>query len=185
MRNLGFLLLLWSMMLPLSLRSERLTESDVRSWCDNNPLQPIEGIWEYPDDNTRVLIKADEVVSGAFSIIVLSTPDCRLKPGDVIGRLLPSVDSRQFRLEQCTRKDKLALAFPHDCTAILSADGEAIRVKTKKLKLKINPATLLPRFWRLVRISIDNPADDLPAGMVKIYPGYDHNGSLRRKIRIL
>lgn len=179
------LFLAWGIALALAMRAEGMPESEVRSWCDNNPLQPIEGIWEYPDDNTRVLIKADEVVSGAFSIIVISTPDCRLNPGDMIGRLLPSVDARQFRLEQCTRKDKLALAFPHDCTAILSADGESIRVKTKKLKLKINPTTLLPRFWRMVRISIDNPVENLPAGMVKIYPGYDHNGSLRRKIRIL
>lgn len=165
--------------------AQRFSEENARIWCDNNPLHEIEGIWEYPEDNARVLIQADKNVPGAFSLTVISTPDCRLSPGDVIGRLYPSVDSRQFRLEQWTRKDNLSLIKPHDCTATLSSDGESIRVKSAKLKFKINPNILLPRFWRIVRFSFNNPVDELPAGLVKIYPGYDHNGSLRRKIRIL
>lgn len=160
-------------------------EEDARYWCDNNLLQDIEGIWEYPDDNTRVLIKADNTVPGSFSLEVISTPDCRLNPGDVIGRLYPSIDPKQFKLEQFTRKDNLSLVNPFGCAAILSSDGESIRIKSPKLKFKINPSTILPRFWRLVRVSIDNPAGDLPSGLIKIYPGYDNNGSMKRKIRIL
>lgn len=160
-------------------------EDEARAWCDNHSLRAVEGIWEYPDDNTRVLIQADKEVPGAYSLTVLSSPDCRMNPGDVIGRLYPSVDARQFRLEQWTGKENLSFIKAHDCSAVLSEDKESIRVKSLKLKFKINPSTLLPRFWRLVRISIDNPTDDLPAGLVKIYPGYDHNGSMRRKTRIL
>lgn len=171
--------------MTLAASAENINEDAARAWCDGNVLQPIEGIWEYPDDNTRVLISSDNTVAGTYSLKVLSTPDCRLNPGDVIGRLYPSIDARQYRLEQWTRKEDFKFIKPTDCTATLSSDGESIRVKAAKFKFKINPTTLLPRFWRIVRISVSNPVDDLPAGLVKIYPGYDHNGSLKRKNRIL
>ncbi|MDE6290652.1 MAG: hypothetical protein K2M16_03885 [Muribaculaceae bacterium] len=161
------------------------SESDIRHWCDTGILTPVEGIWEYPEDGTRVCIQSDPTSQGSFSLTVISTPDCRLEYGDVIGRLHPTVDSRQFRLEQFTHRDKLRLIKAEQCAATLSADGESLRVKSPKLKFKININTLLPRFWRVVRVSYDDPADKLPAGLVKVYPGYDHNGSLRRKIRIL
>lgn len=161
------------------------SESDIRKWCDTGILNPVEGIWEYPDDGARVCIQADPTSPGCFSITVISTPDCRLEYGDVIGKLHPTVDSRQFRLEQWTRKDNLLFSKAEQCAASLSADGESLRVKSPKLKLKINLNTLLPRFWRIVKVSYDDPTDKLPAGLVKVYPGYDHNGSLRRKIRIL
>lgn len=169
----------------MTFESKASSEDEARLWCDNNMLQDIEGIWEYPDDNTRVLIQADNKIPGAFSMTVISSPDCRIDSGDVIGRLYPSLDSKQFRLEQWTKKIDLSLIKPFDCTAVLSSDGETLRIKSPKLKFKINPSTLLPKFWRLIKISVSNPADDLPAGLIKIYPGYDHNGSLKRKIRIL
>ena len=161
------------------------SEKEIREWCDDGILSPVEGIWEYPDDGARVCIQADPTSPGCYSIIMISTPDCRLEYGDVIGRLHPTVDSRQFRLEQFTHKDKLSLTKAEQCAATLSSDGESLRVKSPKLKFKINLNTLLPRFWRVVRVSYDDPADKLPAGLVKVYPGYDHNGSLRRKPRIL
>lgn len=161
------------------------SERDIRNWCDTGILSQVEGIWEYPDDGARVCIQADPTYPGAFTITIISTPDCRLDYGDVIGRLHPTVDSRQFRLEQWTRKDNHLLSRAEQCAATLSTDGESLRIKSPKLKFKVNLHTLLPRFWRVVRVSYDDPAEKLPAGLVKVYPGYDHNGSLRRKTRIL
>lgn len=161
------------------------SEMEIREWCDSGILNPVEGIWEYPDDGARVCIQSDPTSPGCFSIIIISTPDCRLEYGDVIGKLHPTVDTRQFRLEQFTHKEKFSFSKAEQCAAVLSADGESLRVKSPKLKFKINLHTLLPRFWRIVRVSYDDPTDKLPAGLVKLYPGYDHNGSLRRKPRIL
>lgn len=161
------------------------SEKDAREWCDTNNLNPVEGIWEYPEDGARVMIQSDPTAPGTFTITVLTTPDCRLDTGDVIGRLHPSVDSRQFRMVQYTHRDKLNFNRQEECQAILSADGETIRVKSPKFKFKINLNTLLPRFWRMVRVSYKNPVEDIPVGLVKVYPGYDHNGSLKRKIRVL
>lgn len=175
--------LMWIASMPAY--ASTLSEAEIREWCDSSPLAPIEGIWEYPDDGARVLIKADETKTGTYTITILDTPDCRLEQGDIIGHLHPTIDNRQFRLEQYTKKENPELSGPYSCTATLSSDGEAIRVKSPKIKLRINLNTLLPRFWRVVRMSVDNPAEALPAGLVKVYPGYDHNGSLRRKKRIL
>ncbi len=161
------------------------TKNDIKEWCDSNILSPEEGIWEYPEDGAQVLIQADPTHPGTYTLTIISTPDCRLEYGDVIGRLHPTVDSKQFRLEQFTHKDKFTLTKAEQCAASLSADGESLRVKSPKLKFKINLNTLLPRFWRVVRVSYDDPTEKLPAGLIKVYPGYDHNGSLRRKPRIL
>lgn len=160
-------------------------EGEARAWCDTNVLCDVEGIWEYPEDGARVLIKADATQPGSYTLSIVSTADCRLEPGDVIGRLHSSADARQFRLNQSTKKDKNVMSRFFDCVAVLSADGETLRVKSPRLKLKITPYTILPRFWRAVRIGVENPTDDLPRGLVKVYPGYDHNGSMRRTPRIL
>lgn len=161
------------------------SEKEAWEWCDSGMLTAVEGIWEYPDDGTAVLIMSDEAYPGSYSITILSTPDCRLQYGDIIGRLYPSADARQFKLEQYTGIEKLSLASLLKCQASLSADGEAIRVTAPKFKLRISPNSILPKFLRLVRLTYSNPADNVPAGMVKVYPGYDHNGSLKRKTRVL
>lgn len=158
---------------------------EARRWCDEDVLSPVEGIWEYPEDGATVLIMADRTHPGTFTVSILSTADCRLERGDVIARLHPTSDVRQFRLEQMTAKDSNGLIKPRDCAATLSSDGESLRVKSPKTKFRIQPYTLLPRFWRIIRISDRNPVEDLPAGLLKVYPGYDRNGSLRRKPRIL
>lgn len=173
------------LMFGMQCHAQALTEKEARHWCDVGALSPVEGIWEYPEDGARVLIQEDITKPGTFTISIISTADCRLQPGDIIGRLYPSVDPRQFRLEQMTRKGKFSLMNPFDCTATLSADKESLQVKSPKITFRINLNTLLPRFWRILRFSFKNPTDELPAGLIKIYPGYDHNGSMRRKVRVL
>ncbi|MDE6561544.1 MAG: hypothetical protein K2K75_09200, partial [Muribaculaceae bacterium] len=96
-----------------------LSEEEIRDWCDTNALSPVEGIWEYPEDGARVLIQSDPTHPGTYSISVISTPDCRLEYGDVIGRLHPTVDAKQFRLEQWTHKDKSIFSKAENCAATL------------------------------------------------------------------
>lgn len=177
--------IIFTIVMAIQCQAETFSEKEARQWCDTSPLSPVEGIWEYPEDGARVLIQEDDAKPGTFTISIISTADCRLQPGDVIGRLYPTIDTRQYRLEQMTRKNKLSFTNPFDCTATLSSDKESLQVRSPKVSFKINLNTLLPRFWRIVRLSVKNPTEDLPAGLIKIYPGYDHNGSLRRKIRIL
>lgn len=166
--------------------------------CKNLPLQPLEGIWIYPDDNVTVLILADESVkpsSGldSYIISVIESSDCRLTPGETIGTLSATPQKEIYKIELFTEKNNEFLLKPKSCLASLSKNSDVLILKKSKSKLKgrlnFNFNRLLPGFWKIVSTGIsingsDNSAE-APIGMVKIYPSYDGNGSSRRKIRYL
>lgn len=156
--------------------------------CDSSPLDPVEGVWLYPDDNVTVLVLRRESSEQSFTeydLTVVSSSDCRLSPGDLLGRLTASADPSRFRLTLFTVRKDASLTLPGECLATLDVLKEALFVQSRKLKIRIGINTLLPRFWRIAKVSVDNPLDRLQPGMVRIYPSYDGNGSSRRKPRYL
>lgn len=157
----------------------------ARQWCDATVLAGPEGIWEFPEDETTVLVSRSSNRKGFYDIFVISTPDCRLHAGDLLGELRNSVDRNKFRLSLfCRRKDNL-LTDSRECLATLSDDGYAMHIAGKKYKISLRNIYILPKFWRMVRVSVDNPLDKLPEGMVKVYPSPDGNDSRRGEIRVL
>lgn len=156
----------------------------AREYCDTSPLAPVEGIWSYPEDGVTVLVRRAADGRG-FDVVAIESEDVRIHPGDAIGSLHPSVDPRQFRLVLDTDARRRSLIRPAECLATLTKDGSAMTVRSRKLSLKINASWILPRFWRIVRISSKDPLDDLPAGMIRIYPSYDGNGSNPHEPRYL
>lgn len=161
----------------------------AREWCDSHTLDPIEGVWDYPDDNVSVLIRkapiSPNIYSKRYYITVVHTPDCSLSPGETIGWLDASTEANTFRLSIFTRRSKESLTAPLGCVARLSSDCESVSVSEPSAKIKLNLFTVLPRFWRLLRISVDNPANNIPSGMIRAYPSYDRNGSSRLSPRYL
>lgn len=157
--------------------------------CASRPLDALEGVWIYPDDNVTVMIlRSDDTAYGAFrnyDITVVASTDCLLSPGDRIGTLSAGADPRQYRLTLQTRRGAEGLAGQRECLATLDKGNDALFVKGKKLKWRLNPFTFLPRFWRIARVSVDNPLDRMQPGMLRIYPSYDGNGSSRREPRYL
>ncbi len=160
----------------------------AREWCDTTALQPIEGIWIYPEDNVTVLVRrlsdTDRIAYRTYDICVVDTPDCSMTPGESIGFLEGTADAKAFRLRLFTKRKKGKLSGLLDCAARLS-DDENLRVESPKFKFRLGSLSILPKFWRIVRVSIDNPASKLPVGMVRIYPSYDGNGSSRSTPRYL
>ena len=77
--------------------------------------------------------------------------------------------------------------------ATLSKDGDAFLFKRQKspvkVRMNVNFSRLLPGFWKMLSTGIStngsNASTEAPAGMVKVYPSYDGNGSSKRKIRYL
>lgn len=178
--------------LTLSLAAARtpvMDERAARDYCDREILDEVEGIWHYVEDDVKVLVSRDKDGTGNYRITVLETPDCRVSPGDVIGRLVPSADRRQFRMELYTDCRSGLLTDTRECLATLGDDGNALLIKARKLKLKLRlrGLSLLPRFWRLVSIGYDksDPLEKLPRGMVRIYPSFDGDGSGLRAPRYL
>ncbi|MDE6578041.1 MAG: hypothetical protein K2J82_06840 [Muribaculaceae bacterium] len=171
----------------------------AKETCDALPLDAIEGIWVYPDDNVTVLVRRLPKPSSTsslqeYQLMVVESPDCRLEPGDVIGTLSASPEPSKFTLNLSTERKNGVFSNSQTCTATLSKDAETMilsREKSKfRLRININPNTLLPTLWKsLLRFGISvgsNGEKNQPApGMVKIYPSYDGNGSSRRKPRYL
>lgn len=157
--------------------------------CAARALDPLEGVWIYPDDNVTVMIlRSDDSAPGAFreyDITVVASTDCLLSPGERIGSLSAGADPKQYRLTLYTGRGAEGLTGPRECLATLDKGNDALFVKGRKLKWRLNPFTLLPRFWRIARVSVDNPLDKMQPGMLRIFPSYDGNGSSRREPRYL
>lgn len=164
--------------------------------CDALALDPVEGIWIYPEDNVTVLIRRLPSLSSSslseYMIEVIATYDTRLRPGDVIGSLKATAEASKFEMSLFTEQKNGIFQKPSVCTATLDKDAETMILKKSKSKFNFrftfNPSLILPKFWRVVRFNsglgektVERPA----SGMIKVYPSYDGNGSSRRKLRYL
>ena len=170
----------------------------AKEMCDQLPLENVEGVWLYPDDKVTVLIlrQEEKVASPEFStysISVVETSDARLHPGEVIGSLTATAQDKVFKIELTTERKNDLLLKPKSVLATLNNDSDAFIIKRQKApfkgRLNLNLSRLLPGFWKMVSMGVsqngNNSSVQLPAGMIKIYPSYDGNGSSRRKIRYL
>ena len=164
--------------------------------CDSIPLDKMEGIWSYPEDNVTVLVlKTANLISSAlpqYHISVIESSDCDLIPGDRIGQITATPDSKIYDMELYSRRENNLLVKPRKCVATLSAEGETLLMKQPKskfrIRININPSILLPKLWRSIfraSASSGNSDSTSPIGMVKIYPSYDGNGSSKRAPRYL
>ena len=143
----------------------------ARDWCDGAMLDDMEGIWEYPDDHTKVLLRLSATDSSKYDIIVVETPDVRLEPGEKIGYLLKSPAQDKFEMGVYrTKLNKGVLSELGKCYAQYSSKDDALLVQGRGLKLSLGSRWLLPAFWRMIRISIKDPLKSLPKGLVRIYP---------------
>lgn len=168
---------------------------EAREICDALPLEPVEGIWLYPDDNVTVtVLRTSSASSSSFSeygIYVVEAEDCGIVPGDKIGTLTATPQPSVFSLQLFTERKDKRLLKPRTCVATLSKEGDYLTFKQPqggiKFRLGLNATRLLPQFWRIVRISASpgSQEEKAPVGMIKTYPSYDGNGSSRRTPRYL
>ena len=68
-------------------------------YCRETAMEGPEGIWEFAGDETQVLIKKETRGGKGYDIIVISTPDCRLSPGETIGNIQPSAKKGKYRMK--------------------------------------------------------------------------------------
>lgn len=139
-------------------------------YCREAQLAGPEGIWEFPEDETRVLIRKSPLGQKGYDIIVISTPDCRLHAGDIIGHMNPSSERTKYTLSLNTSKTGALFSGTRKCVAEFSDKDDSIRVHPMKIKISMRTMWFLPKFWRSLRVSFDNPAAELPQGLLRIYP---------------
>lgn len=146
-------------------------------WCSRNSLQPVEGIWDFPEDNVTVLItrKHDNpnITSPTYCMIAVETPDCRIKPGEVIGELEELPDAKSYKIKIKSKRNGLSIFAPTSSLAILTNNNRGLIVKKSKVKVTLNPSVMLSKYLRIVNFKFLNPVSDAPSGLLKIYPNDD------------
>lgn len=139
-------------------------------YCRETSLDGIEGIWEFTDDETQVLVKRQGHGGNGYDIIVTETPDCRLHPGEKIGSLERSAKRDTYKMKLFIRKDMGLLTDSRTCLAQYSAKDDAIIVEPMKINISMRTLWFLPRFWRSLRMKVSNPAAEIPKGLIRVYP---------------
>lgn len=139
-------------------------------YCHETELEGPEGIWEFVEDETIVLIKKENRGGKDYDIIIVSTPDCRLKPGERIGSLQRSAKRGKYKMNLFVSRNMGTFTDSRICLAEYIDKEDAMHVQPMKLKISVRTMWFLPKFWRSLRISFDNPAADLPRGLLKVYP---------------
>ncbi|MDE7437065.1 MAG: hypothetical protein K2M93_01135 [Muribaculaceae bacterium] len=144
----------------------------AQKYCDTSELTGPEGIWQFPDDETTVLLRRHPHSASKFEIFVIESPDCRLNPGEKLGELHSSADSSKFKLNLYTSRKTGILTDSRSCSAELKENGDAFIMHPLKLKISLRTMWFLPRFWRSLRINIENPSASVPYGLIRLYPRY-------------
>ncbi len=164
---------------------------EARQRLDNSPLQPLEGIWEYPEEMITAVI--ERFSSPQFSrklkyrIVLIDSEDMSLLPGTVIGYIAESADNRKFELWLYSQQDGTRLLGPAKCVATLNGDHTSLIFKKNSLnmRLRFNFTRFLPRLFRFISVSPTIEKEELPIGFNKIYPASDSNGTQHNEIRYL
>jgi len=159
----------------------------MRVRLDETDVQPLEGIWYYPNEEMTLGI---ERYSGShnigYRIILLDSPDINVMPGTVIGYIAASAVDSKYQLWLYSQRDKFTLKKPLECVATLNKEATTFTFDPPRWKVKVrfNIARFLPTLFRGVSIIPDKTGEDLPVGFRKIYPEWG-NGAPFNRIRYL
>ncbi len=147
---------------------------------------PIEGIWEYPGEDLKVLIRKQPAYkTESYDITVLEAFSPTLSTGERLGWLTPCAESGKYELHQYTRRKKGFLDLPGKCVVTLGKNQRSLLISApEKLTVSLSPFTLLPRFMRIIRLRIKGGAKEPAEGLRKLYPS-DTPGLLHEDIRML
>ena len=151
----------------------------MRTRLDESDLQPLEGIWYYPNEEMTLGIERYRGNHNiGFRIILLDSPDINVMPGTVIGYIAASAVDNKYQLWLYSQRDKVTLKKPLECVATLNKEATTLTFDPPKWKVKVrlNIARFLPTLFRGVSIIPERAGESLPVGFRKIYPeGGDGN----------
>ena len=159
----------------------------MRVRLDETDMQPLEGIWYYPNEEMTLGIERYRGKNNiGYRIILLDSPDINVMPGTVIGYIAASAVDSKYRLWLYSQRDKVTLKKPLECVATLNKETTTFTFDPPKWKVKVrlNIARFLPTLFRGVSIVPEKTGETLPVGFRKIYPE-GGNGTPFNRIRYL
>ena len=159
---------------------ERLMESD---------LQPMEGIWYYPNEDMTIAIERWQPKPShkiGYRLLLVASEDLELIPGTVIGYIEASAVDNKYRLWLYSERNKVTLCGPLDCVATLNKDATTLTFDPPhwEVKVRVNFARFLPSLFKGISVIPDVEKEKLPVGFRKIFPA-DGNGNKFNKVRYL
>ena len=164
---------------PCSVILDGLDIDSMRTRLDETDMQPLEGIWYYPNEEMTVGIERYNGKHNiGYRIILLESPDINLVPGTVIGYIASSAVDSKYQLWLYSQRDRVTLIKPLECVATLNATATTLTFDPPhwKVKVRVNVARFLPTLFNGVSIIPERVGERLPVGFRKIYPeGGDGN----------
>ena len=160
----------------------------MRVRLDETDMQPLEGIWYYPNEEMTLGI---ERYRGAhnigYRIILLDSPDINVMPGTVIGYIAASAVDNKYQLWLYSQRNRVTLIKPLECVATLNAAATTLTFDPPhwKVKVRVNIARFLPSLFQGVSIIPEQVGEKLPIGFRKIYPEQGRDGSSFNRVRYL
>ena len=172
----------------IPLTSERLNgyePSNVEAHLQPMPLDNIEGIWQFPADGAQVVIERftpdNYRNDGAtrYRLVVIQAPRLSVRPGTVMGYMIPSAKKGHFDARIYTAFDGgLHLSSPKKFILKHSDDGRLSFVE-HKTGVKVNLWRMVPYMFRY-SISIQDNRPEEMNGCIKIFPSEtNHNDAPR------
>jgi hypothetical protein len=162
-------------------------ESVVRARCDSMDLQPIEGLWYYPEEEMTVMIERCEGTklpeAQDYRIVLVDSEDVSLLPGTVIGYCKPTADARKYKVWIYGEQKLSILENLQACLGELSEDASLMLIKRNEVKMRVrmNFTRFLPTLLNGLSVTATNSNDvKFPDGFRKIYPKVKtKNGKVR------
>ena len=159
---------------------ERLLESD---------MQPLEGIWYYPNEDMTIAIERWQPESShkiGYRLLLVASDDLELLPGTVIGYIEASAVDNKYHLWLYSERNKVTLCGPMECVATLNKDATSLTFDPPHwdVKVRVNFARFLPSLFKGISVIPDVEKEKLPVGFKKIFPS-DGNGNKFDKVRYL
>ena len=164
-----------------------LDVDSMRVRLDETDMQPLEGIWYYPNEEMTLGIERYRGEHNiGYRIILLDSPDINLVPGMVIGYIAASAVDNKYQLWLYSQRDRVTLKKPLECVATLNSTSTTLTFDPPhwKVKVRVNIARFLPSLFNGVSIVPEVTGERAPIGFRKIYPE-GGNGNPFNRIRYL
>jgi len=145
----------------------------MRVRLDEIGMQPLEGIWYYPNEEMTLGIERYRGEHNiGYRIILLESPDINVLPGTVIGYIAATAVDSKYQLWLYSQRDRVTLIKPLECVATLNATATTLTFDPPrwKVKVRINLARFLPTLFSGVSIVPGITSEPVPVGFRKIYP---------------
>ena len=150
-----------------------LDVDSMRTRLDETDMQPLEGIWYYPNEEMTLGIERYRGPHNiGYRIILLDSPDINNVPGTVIGYIATSAVDDKYQLWLYSQRDRLTLIKPLECVATLNKTATTLTFDPPhwKIKVRVNVARFLPTLFNGISIIPERVEERLPIGFRKIYP---------------